>query len=122
MLTGKNTALLADLEEMAKAWPGRLFPQGFTRQVERLMACADLVVLNKSKTPPFEPEGQTLPNEELRLKYRFIDLRRPELTRAMIMRHKMTKATRDYFDSLGFLEVERPRGGAFGRLRQNRRR
>ncbi len=44
VLTGKNTALLADLEEMAKAWPGRLFPQGFTRQVERLMACADLVV------------------------------------------------------------------------------
>ncbi|WP_394777347.1 glycosyltransferase [Undibacterium sp.] len=44
VLTGKNTALLADLEAMAKAWPGRLFPQGFTRQVERLMACADLIV------------------------------------------------------------------------------
>jgi aspartyl-tRNA synthetase len=68
----------------------------------------DLTVLNKSKTPPFEPEGQSLPNEELRLKYRFIDLRRPELQRAMILRHKLTKAVRDYFDAHGFLEIETP--------------
>lgn len=81
-------------------------PKLATGEIE--VRAKDLVVLNKSKTPPFEPEGQTLPNEELRLKYRFIDLRRPELTRAMIMRHKLTKATRDYFDSLGFLEVETP--------------
>ena len=83
-----------------------LNPKLATGEIE--VRAKDLVVLNKSKTPPFEPEGQTLPNEELRLKYRFIDLRRPELTRAMVMRHKLTKATRDYFDTLGFLEVETP--------------
>ncbi len=77
-----------------------------TGEVE--LRAKDLVLLNKSKTPPFEPEGQTLPNEELRLKYRFIDLRRLELTRAMIMRHKLCKAVRDYFDEQGFLEIETP--------------
>ena len=77
-----------------------------TGEVE--LRAKDLVLLNKSKTPPFEPEGQTLPNEELRLKYRFIDLRRPELTRAMIMRHKLCKSVRDYFDEQGFLEIETP--------------
>ncbi len=68
----------------------------------------DLTLLNKSKTPPFEPGGQTLPNEELRLKHRFIDLRRPELQRAMELRHRLTKVVRDYFDAHGFLEIETP--------------
>ena len=67
-----------------------------------------LEVLNKSKTPPFEPSTKELPNEELRLKYRFIDLRRPELQQAMVLRHKITKATRDYFDRNGFLDIETP--------------
>jgi len=67
-----------------------------------------LEVLSKSKTPPFEPSGGELPNEELRLKYRFLDLRRPSLQHAMILRHKVTKLVRDYFDSLGFLEIETP--------------
>ena len=69
---------------------------------------SQLEVLNKSKTPPFEPGTTELPNEELRLKYRFIDLRRDELQQAMHMRHRITKFTRDYFDSLGFLEIETP--------------
>ena len=67
-----------------------------------------LTVLNKSKTPPFEPTGENMPNEELRLKYRYVDLRRPQLQEAMILRHKLCKATRDYFDQNGFLEVETP--------------
>ncbi len=67
-----------------------------------------LVVLNKSKTPPFEPGTNELPGEELRLKYRFVDLRRPELQRAMAVRHRLCKVTRDYFDGLGFLEIETP--------------
>ena len=69
---------------------------------------SDLTVLNKSKTPPFEPEGQNIPNEELRLKYRFIDLRRPELQQALALRHRVTKTVRDYFDNQGFLEIETP--------------
>lgn len=67
-----------------------------------------LEVFNKSKTPPFEPGTTDLPNEELRLRYRFVDLRRPELQRAMIVRHRLTKLVRDYFDAQGFLEIETP--------------
>lgn len=67
-----------------------------------------LTVLNKSKTPPFEPRSENLANEELRLQYRFIDLRRPALQEKMILRHKLTKSTRDYFDESGFLEIETP--------------
>ncbi|MDA1014259.1 MAG: aspartate--tRNA ligase [Planctomycetota bacterium] len=67
-----------------------------------------LTVLNKSLTPPFEPGTQELPNEELRLRYRFIDLRRPQLQRNMRLRHQLSKATRDYFNSLDFLEIETP--------------
>ena len=68
----------------------------------------DLTLLNKSKNPPFLPTSGSTPNEELRLKHRYIDLRRPELQKALILRHKLCKATRDYFNNLDFLEVETP--------------
>ncbi len=67
-----------------------------------------LVILNKSKTVPFEPGTTTPPNEEFRLKYRFIDLRRPRLQELIIFRHRLTKLIRDYFDRDGFLEIETP--------------
>ncbi len=66
-----------------------------------------LEVLNKSLTPPFVLDGD-LPNEELRLKHRFVDLRRAELQKAMILRHRLTKTVRDDFDGNGFLEIETP--------------
>ncbi len=65
-------------------------------------------MLSKSKTPPFEVEGGDLPNEELRLKYRFVDLRRPELQKSIILRHQLTQAVREYFNDLEFLEIETP--------------
>ncbi|QDV15526.1 Aspartate--tRNA ligase [Gimesia panareensis] len=68
----------------------------------------ELKVLNKSKTPPFEPGTSELPNEELRLTYRFIDLRSERLQHAMQVRHRLMKLTRDYFDSQQFLEIETP--------------
>jgi len=67
-----------------------------------------LVVLNKSRTVPFEPSTTTPPNEEFRLKYRFLDLRRPRLQELMMFRHKLTKLIRDYFDRERFLEIETP--------------
>lgn len=68
----------------------------------------NVVVLNKSRTPPFLPTGDNVPNEELRLKHRYIDLRRPVIQKALELRHRICKATRDYFDQNGFLEIETP--------------
>lgn len=68
-----------------------------------------LTILNSSKTPPFEIDNETLKaNEELRLEYRYIDLRHERLKNNLILRHKLIKAIRDYLDTLGFLEVETP--------------
>jgi aspartyl-tRNA synthetase len=60
-----------------------------------------LEVLNKSRVVPFEPGTTTPPNEELRLKYRFLDLRRPRLQELIVFRHRLTKLIRDYFDRHG---------------------
>lgn len=67
-----------------------------------------LEVLNKSRVVPFEPSTTNPPNEELRLKYRFLDLRRPRLQEAMIFRHRLTMLIREYFDRQNFLEIETP--------------
>ena len=72
------------------------------------LSARELVVLNASKTPPFEIEDDATLSDEIRLKYRYIDLRRPSLTRNLILRHRLIKAFRDAFDAEGFLEVETP--------------
>ncbi|MFO0917134.1 MAG: aspartate--tRNA ligase [Planctomycetaceae bacterium] len=81
-------------------------PKMSTGDIE--LKATDLTILNKSKTPPFEPDTTALPNEELRLKHRFLDLRRPDLQRLIILRHQLTKVVRDYFDENQFLEIETP--------------
>ena len=68
----------------------------------------ELRVLAAAETPPFEIVEQSNVREELRLKYRYLDLRRPDLQRNLLMRHKIAKVTRDYFDENGFVEVETP--------------
>jgi len=73
------------------------------------IAVSELQVLSKTENPPFLPDDQlALPNEELRLKHRYLDLRRPSMQRVMTLRHRVYKATRAYFDEHGFLEVETP--------------
>ncbi|OJU13991.1 MAG: aspartate--tRNA ligase [Clostridiales bacterium 43-6] len=68
----------------------------------------ELKLISKAETPPFEiVEGSNV-KEELRLKYRFLDLRRPDLQKNILMRHKITKLIRDYYDEKGFLEIETP--------------
>jgi len=67
-----------------------------------------LELLNRSLTPPFQPSGKELPGEDVRLKYRYLDLRRPAMQEALLLRHRMIKVMRDYFDELGFIDVETP--------------
>ncbi|WP_027724682.1 aspartate--tRNA ligase [Tuberibacillus calidus] len=65
-------------------------------------------VINESKTPPFSITDDTEASEEVRLKYRYLDLRRPVMQKTFQLRHKTNKAIRDFLDSRGFLEVETP--------------
>lgn len=67
-----------------------------------------LSILNESKPVPFPLEDETDVAENVRLKYRYLDLRRPSMQRVMITRHQVTRATRDYFYENGFLEIETP--------------
>jgi aspartyl-tRNA synthetase len=67
-----------------------------------------LVVLNEAKTPPFSVADETPVSEDVRLKYRYLDLRRPRLQSNVILRHRLTTAIRKYFDANGFLEIETP--------------
>ena len=72
------------------------------------IAVTDLRVLGKSETPPFEIIENCQTAELTRLKYRYLDLRRPDLQKNILMRHRITKITRDYFDDNGFIEIETP--------------
>jgi len=65
-------------------------------------------ILNRSETPPFVIASDEEPAEEVRLRYRYLDLRRPRMQRNLLMRHRIVKAIRDYFDEHGFLEIETP--------------
>ena len=69
---------------------------------------SDLRILAKAQTPPFEIQNETKVNEELRLKYRYLDLRRQPLQYNIIMRHKIAMAAREYYYSKGFIEIETP--------------
>lgn len=68
----------------------------------------ELRILNKAKTPPFYIQDGIEVDEMLRLKYRYLDLRRPEMQKNLMLRHRVTKVMRDYFDRNGFLEIETP--------------
>ena len=68
----------------------------------------DLRIVGVSETPPFEIVENCQTSEVTRLKYRYLDLRRPDLQNNILLRHKITKITRDYFDENGFIEIETP--------------
>ena len=81
-------------------------PDMKTGQVEILVD--DLRILAKAQTPPFAITDETKVNEELRLKYRYLDLRRAPLQRNLIMRHEIALAAREYYYANGFTEIETP--------------
>lgn len=77
-----------------------------TGEVE--VIASELRILGKSETPPFHIEENSDANEVLRLKHRYLDLRRPDLQRNLILRHRVAKVARDYYDENGFVEIETP--------------
>lgn len=77
-----------------------------TGEVEVLVE--GLEILNESPTPPFEIAGENVISEELRLKYRFLDLRRSEMQENLRVRYELTRIVRDYLHTLGFVEIETP--------------
>jgi len=85
---------------------GTTNPKLATGEVE--LRAVELKLLNRSQTPPFQPGAVELPGEDLRLKYRYLDLRRPDMQRTLLLRHRMIKAMRDYCDEHGFIEIETP--------------
>jgi len=72
------------------------------------LGVTDLRILSKAQTPPFEITPNSNVNEELRLSYRYLDLRRPDVQSTIITRHRIVKSARDFFDDNGFIEIETP--------------
>ena len=81
-------------------------PKLKTGEIEVLVD--DLNILNKAETPPLEIDDRIDVNEDMRLKYRYIDLRKPRMQQNLIIRHKVAKIVRDFYDAEGFLEIETP--------------
>ncbi len=85
---------------------GMINPRLETGEIEVL--AEKLEILNKSEVLPFEITGSVEPNEEKRLEYRYLDLRREKMKKNIIFRHQVVKLIRDYLDKKGFLEIETP--------------
>ena len=85
---------------------GTVNPKLKTGEIEVIVK--ELRILNVSKNPPFLIEDEEEAAENVRLKYRYLDLRRPRLQRNLILRHRVAQEVRSYFDRLGFLEIETP--------------
>ncbi len=104
--TIRSEYVLAAIGEVVKRNPETVNPKIPTGEIEIMVS--ELRVLSKSETPPIYIEEDSDVNESVRLKHRYIDLRRPDMQRNFILRHKVAKIARDYYDENGFLEVETP--------------
>lgn len=91
---------------VAQRPPGMENPELATGAIEVIVET--FAVLNESNTPPFEIDEQTDASEDLRLRYRYLDLRRRPMQNRLRIRHQIAKAVRDYFDTQGFYEIETP--------------
>lgn len=85
---------------------GTTNPKLATGEIE--LRAAKLELLNKGNNPPFTPSQQDLPGEDMRLKYRFLDLRRQEMQNTLLLRSRIIKGMRDYFEKENFIDVETP--------------
>lgn len=102
----KSEYVIAVQGQVLLRTPENINPQMQTGEIEVFVT--ELRILNGAETTPFYIEEAIDTNDALRLKYRYLDLRRPDMQRNMILRHKVTKLVRDYFDKNGFLELETP--------------
>jgi aspartyl-tRNA synthetase len=102
----KNESVVRVIGEVRRRPEGTANPSLGTGEVE--VAASAIEVLAESETPPFPVEDRVDVDEVLRLTYRYLDLRRPEMTRVMRLRHRVFAAIREYFDQRGFVDVETP--------------
>ncbi len=114
---GDNTEVHAIAERMRSEWVigirGTVRDRGDMRNPNMSTGEVEIIVhettvFNQSETPPFNVDEESGANEERRLAYRYVDLRRPPMQRRIRLRHRIAHATRNYFDSQGFVEVETP--------------
>jgi aspartyl-tRNA synthetase len=92
--------------KIARRPEGTTNPKLDTGEIE--LRITELEILNRSKTPPFTPGQQDLPTEDLRLKYRYLDLRRSPMQETLLLRSRIIKTMRDYFAEHDFIDVETP--------------
>ena len=102
----RSEYVLAVRGRVAKRTKENINPDMKTGEIE--VMAEEIRILNESETPPFYIEEGIDTNDALRLKYRYLDLRRPDMQRNMVMRHRVAKIARDYFDEQGFMELETP--------------
>lgn len=104
--TIRSEYVLAVTGEIVKRDPETVNEKIATGEIE--LKATELRILSKSETPPIYIEENSNVREEVRLKYRYLDLRRPDMQRLMELRHRVCKLARDYYDDNGFLEIETP--------------
>ncbi len=102
----KNEYVIKATGKVQQRPAGQENPKLATGDIE--VPVTDLEILNACKVPPFLPTQKETPGEDLRLKYRFLDLRRPRMQKTMQLRNRITKSIRDYFDENDFIDIETP--------------
>ncbi|MGA1617900.1 MAG: aspartate--tRNA ligase [Pirellulales bacterium] len=98
--------VLAATGRVGRRPEGTTNPKLTTGEIE--VVCGELTVLNEAVTPVFQPGGSDLPGEDIRLKNRWLDLRRTDMQRNLLLRSRIVKIMRDHCDALGFIDVETP--------------
>jgi aspartyl-tRNA synthetase len=104
--TVRSEYVLAAVGEVVRRSPEAINPRMKTGEVEVIVS--ELRILSKAETPPMYIEEDSDVNEATRLKYRYLDLRRPDMQANLMLRHRVAKIARDYYDANGFLEIETP--------------
>jgi aspartyl-tRNA synthetase len=102
----RSEFVISVVGQVAARPEGTINPKLKTGEIE--VRVAKIEILNPSLTPPFQPSQKDLPGEDLRLKHRYLDLRREDMQKTLFLRHRMIKLMRDYFDEHDFIDIETP--------------